>query len=114
MAQTSTKQKMEKNAKIVQLVKVIVLFLIKACLGTGKVTGKKACMNCDTRGFIHTSVEREHDVPQNLRCFFCKDCPICKGSGLEAIPRKAPNLTAIIPIANPAISPPLTAPVLNQ
>ncbi|KAJ3302196.1 hypothetical protein HDV03_005254 [Kappamyces sp. JEL0829] len=59
----------------------------KACTGTGKVTGKRACMNCETRGFIHMSTEREHDVPKNLRCFFCKDCPVCKGLGVEPIPK---------------------------
>lgn len=42
-------------------------------------------MNCETRGFVHTSTEREHDVSKNLRCFFCKDCPICRGLGVESI-----------------------------
>ncbi|KAJ3254033.1 hypothetical protein HK103_007572 [Boothiomyces macroporosus] len=57
----------------------------KGCGGSGKVVGKKACSNCYMRGFVHTSVDRAHDAPEDFRCFFCKDCGVCGGIGLEPI-----------------------------
>nr|KAJ3420659.1 hypothetical protein HK105_005407 [Polyrhizophydium stewartii] len=38
-----------------------------------------------SKGFVHATAERAHDVPEHLRCFFCKDCPTCKGVGLVPI-----------------------------
>ncbi|KAI8926013.1 hypothetical protein BC831DRAFT_400492 [Entophlyctis helioformis] len=57
----------------------------KVCNATGKVVGKRACPTCDTKGFVHGSTERDHDAPQHLRCFFCKDCATCRGSGLISV-----------------------------
>ncbi|KAL2912145.1 hypothetical protein HK105_208346 [Polyrhizophydium stewartii] len=57
----------------------------KACNSTGRISGKKACPACETKGFVHATAERAHDVPEHLRCFFCKDCPTCKGVGLVPI-----------------------------
>ncbi|KAI9095459.1 hypothetical protein DFS34DRAFT_582097 [Phlyctochytrium arcticum] len=58
-----------------------------SCQSSGYVQNKRACTSCNTRGFVHPSTsERNHDVPQNLRCFFCKDCSVCKGIGVEDIP----------------------------
>ncbi|KAJ3143767.1 hypothetical protein HK101_003106 [Irineochytrium annulatum] len=60
-----------------------------ACTGAGTVDGKIACPLCETRGFVHASTERDHDVPQKLRCFFCKDCNRCKGRGVIDDPEVA-------------------------
>lgn len=62
--------------------KVSKLFYL-ACSGSGSVIGKIACTVCETRGFVHLSSEREHDVSIDMRCFFCKDCINCKGSGVQ-------------------------------
>lgn len=56
----------------------------KPCQGSGTVTGKLACPKCETRGFVHASTERDHDAPAHLRCFFCKECSVCTGTGLIA------------------------------
>jgi hypothetical protein len=52
------------------------------CDGTGLVSGKIACINCETRGFFHPSTAREHDLPPHLLCFYCLPCMDCRGSGL--------------------------------
>ena len=59
-----------------------------ACSGSGAVVGKRACSLCDTRGFVHLNTDRPHDVGELLRCFFCKDCPNCKGVGVEPIKKR--------------------------
>ncbi|RKP00799.1 hypothetical protein CXG81DRAFT_26500 [Caulochytrium protostelioides] len=55
----------------------------RGCAKTGIVIGRQLCTECHTHGFTHQSTERPHDVPDHLRCFFCKNCPKCAGSGLE-------------------------------
>lgn len=42
--------------------------------------GKQACFKCEGRGFAHDS-SMDHDKPHGERCFFCKDCDSCGGSG---------------------------------
>ena len=68
------------------------------------VVGKQACTNCKMRGFIHTNQERLHDVPENLRCFFCKECDICKGTGVESR-RKAKIRDSMMPVLLPTSLP---------
>ncbi|KAI8908347.1 hypothetical protein EDD86DRAFT_247539 [Gorgonomyces haynaldii] len=62
----------------------------QSCQSSGFVVGKQACQTCNTRGFVHQSQET-HDVAENLRCFFCKDCPVCKGLGVENIKKRKPR-----------------------
>ena len=83
-----------KNVSCVYSAEVAVVNL--ACKGNRFVVGKRGCTNCRMRGFLHTNQERLHDVPENLRCFFCKDCDICKGSGVESV-RKAKIRESLLP-----------------
>ncbi|KAI8850934.1 hypothetical protein BC829DRAFT_137182 [Chytridium lagenaria] len=61
----------------------------KACHSSGQVHGKIACPDCETKGFVHASKERDHDAPEKLRCFFCKNCPRCLGIGIVDNPAVA-------------------------
>merc|ERR1712034_75401 len=46
--------------------------------------GNQPCFKCRGNGFTHES-SMKHDKPAlNQRCFFCKDCSTCQGSGLIA------------------------------
>ena len=83
-----------KNASCVCSAEVAVVKL--ACKGNRSVVGKRGCTNCRMRGFLHLNQERLHDVPENLRCFFCKDCDICKGTGVESV-RKAKIRESLLP-----------------
>ena len=65
-----------------------------ACNGVSTVPAFKiACPTCLMRGFVHSANERAHDVSETLRCFFCKDCPTCKGAALQDV-RKS-NVPAV-------------------
>eukprot|EP00746_Dinoflagellata_sp_MGD_P007869 gnl/MRDRNA2_/MRDRNA2_115660_c0_seq1.p1 gnl/MRDRNA2_/MRDRNA2_115660_c0~~gnl/MRDRNA2_/MRDRNA2_115660_c0_seq1.p1 ORF type:complete len:276 (-),score=54.20 gnl/MRDRNA2_/MRDRNA2_115660_c0_seq1:232-981(-) len=46
---------------------------------TGGVHHKR-CFKCEGKGFCHDS-SMDHDKPWHERCFFCKDCNACGGSG---------------------------------
>lgn len=70
-----------KNACLVKVPQDVYL----GCMGTGSVVGKRPCGDCQMRGFVHHSTEREHDVGPGLRCFFCMNCVNCGGVGLEEI-----------------------------
>jgi len=39
------------------------------------------CVRCNGNGFCHDS-SMKHDKGPNQRCFFCKDCSTCGGSGV--------------------------------
>jgi len=41
----------------------------------------EACVKCHGNGFCHEST-MNHDKGPNERCFFCKDCRTCGGSGV--------------------------------
>lgn len=81
-------QKKAEKCKNCQTCKGKKIIFIKGCSGAGKVVQKGACINCNMRGFVHTSTERSHDVSEFLRCFFCKDCGNCGGTGLEDLRKK--------------------------
>ena len=57
-------------------------FDCSGCGGTGLVSDKIACVNCETRGFFHPCTDRAHDIPSHLQCFYCRPCKDCEGSGL--------------------------------
>lgn len=59
----------------------------KACNSSGLVVGKRACSKCMMRGFVHVELDGTHDVSENLRCFFCRDCMTCSGLGVEDMAR---------------------------
>lgn len=42
--------------------------------------GPQPCFKCEGKGFCHDST-MDHDKPPNERCFFCKECSGCGGSG---------------------------------
>jgi hypothetical protein len=61
--------------------------IIKVCSGKGKLQGRAKCEDCNGAGFTHSSTEREHGAPENLRCFFCKNCTPCQGKGFMELRR---------------------------
>lgn len=68
--------------------------------GLGKLLARNRVRNvtlkgsCMLRRYFGLIQEREHDVSEFLRCFFCKDCGTCKGTGVEDIRRKKVKETA--------------------
>ena len=44
--------------------------------------GNEPCIRCSGKGFIHDSMMK-HDKPQGTKCFFCKACNTCNGSGVQ-------------------------------
>jgi len=58
-----------------------------AAMGGGAVVqtsqGLQPCFKCRGNGWAHTS-DMPHDKGENEKCFFCKDCDACGGSGAIA------------------------------
>lgn len=45
-----------------------------------QVSSMSTCIKCKGHGWSHDS-SMKHDKPPNQKCFFCKACKTCKGSG---------------------------------
>lgn len=46
---------------------------------------KQGCLTCLGRGWSHAGVTMTHDELPERRCFFCKNCRTCGGSGYTVV-----------------------------
>jgi RecJ-like exonuclease len=60
------------------------------CKGKGSQVTMTDCTVCNARGFCHDRAVKEHDTPENIRCFYCQDCLSCKGK--KQVPEKLDTL----------------------